>query len=165
MVNNLARGLGFQSFFKVLQNLFKSTPFGESMDSDDHMDSGDQNSPETPGSSTGLQERKINQGKNDQLFPLSEHCDLVARVNSGLSTDIYKRLIRQEEDSAKAGFPSGAMSRKTRVSEMFMGRYGIMGYAEYSITQECLGGIILFPKKLSLLLQLSGESVWNQFTS
>ena len=135
------------------------------MDSDDQMDSGDQNSPKTPGSSTGIQERKINQGKNDQLVLLSEHCDLVARVNSGLSTEIYKRLIGHEEDSAKEGFPSGAMNRKTRVSEMFMSRYGIMGYAEYTITHECLGGIILFPKKLSLLLQLAGESVWDKFTA
>jgi hypothetical protein len=38
-----------------------------------------------------------------------------------------------------------------------------MGYVEYNVTQEVMGGIILFPKKLSLVLQIVGDEVWNQF--
>ncbi len=101
--------------------------------------------------------------ESNQLIPLNEQGNLVARVNSSLSSEIYRRLTRQEEDYYKSDVPSAAFGRPTRVSDMYMSRYGIMGYAEYSIVQEVLGGIILFPKKLSLIIQFVGEDAWKQF--
>ena len=96
----------------------------------------------------------------EDLVPLKEHGNLVAKVNSELSSEIYRRLKREGQ---KDNDHPSAFGRPSRVSDMYMGRYGIMGYAEYSIVFESIGGIILLPKKLSLLLQFAGEDVWNQF--
>jgi hypothetical protein len=103
------------------------------------------------------------EAKESQLVPLKEQNNLIARVVPELSSEIYERLIRTEQDYHKENVASGAFGKPTRVSDMYISRYGIMGYSEYNMGQECLGGIILVPKKLSLVLQLVGETIWKNF--
>lgn len=86
------------------------------------------------------------------LMPLENHNNLVALIDKELATKIYDELQKV-----------AASGECSRVSDMYMSRYGIMGYAEYNTVEEAMGGILLVPKKLSLILQLVGDEVWANF--
>lgn len=85
----------------------------------------------------------------NSLIPLVEKNNLVAKIDPNIASEISMSL--------------GQSSKITRITDMYFSRYGIMGYGEYNVAQESLGGIILVPKKLSLILQLMSESVWEEF--
>src|SRR3989338_8721468 len=90
----------------------------------------------------------------NQLVPLIEQGNLVAKINSELASQVYRKLDREGTDA-----------HITRASDMYISRYSIMGYVEYNVAQECIGGIVLVPKKLALMIQLYGEEAWNTFKS
>ncbi|MCX6742321.1 MAG: hypothetical protein NTX24_04095 [Candidatus Pacearchaeota archaeon] len=77
------------------------------------------------------------------LIPLPEYSGLVARVHPDIASELFGNRGRVKKDE-----------RLTRVSDIFLSRYGIMGYVEYNKTSEQLSGIIEVPKKLTLILQL-----------
>lgn len=77
------------------------------------------------------------------LVPMPEYSGLVARVHPDIASEFFSIRDRVKKDE-----------RLTRVSDIFLSRYGIMGYVEYNKTCEQLSGIIEVPKKLTLILQL-----------
>lgn len=74
----------------------------------------------------------------------------------GILDPRYAKYIGTEKTKSSS-------SRVTRVSDMYISSYGILGYAEYNVVGEELGGVVEVPKKLTLLLQLASEKVYKQF--
>jgi hypothetical protein len=77
------------------------------------------------------------------FVPVPEYSGLVARIHPDIASELFGNRDRVKKDE-----------RLTRVSDVFLSRYGIMGYVEYNKTSEQLSGIIEVPKKLTLVLQL-----------
>ena len=67
---------------------------------------------------------------SNALTPYTQADGLVATVNNEIASTITTNKERIKHDSD----PFGSYGNPTRVSELFMSRYGIMGYVEYSIS-------------------------------
>ena len=108
------------------------------------------------------------------LVPVQEDSGLVAVVRKDIAyaITVNRRERGEERDfwydgrdeyTTKEYIRLISGGRTTRVSDVFMSRYGIMGYVEYSIVGEEMSGVIEVPKKLTLILQLIGDEVYEEF--
>ena len=88
------------------------------------------------------------------LIPISEEKGLVARVERNLSAQITYGHVDKDMNSIQ------------RVSDLYVSRYGIMGYVEYGVVQEYISGIIEVPKRLALFVHAAlGDDLYKEWNS